>query len=42
MDAPVSGDIFPAIQAIRMIDEIDLTPPIDRARRPIERMLTIV
>jgi len=29
MDAPVSGDIFPAIQAIRMIDEIDLTPPIE-------------
>ena len=29
MDAPVSGDIFPARQAIRMIDEIDLTPPIE-------------
>jgi quinolinate synthase len=29
MDAPVSGDIFPAVQAIRMIDEIDLTPPIE-------------
>ena len=29
MDAPVSGDIFPAIQAIRLIDEIDLAPPIE-------------
>ncbi|MET0503428.1 MAG: quinolinate synthase NadA [Candidatus Binatia bacterium] len=29
MDAPVSGDIFPAVQAIRMIDEVDLTPPIE-------------
>src|SRR2546430_5514367 len=28
MDAPVSGDIFPARDAIRMIDEIDLTPTI--------------
>jgi len=29
MDAPVSGDIFPAVEAIRMIDEVDLTPPIE-------------
>jgi quinolinate synthase len=29
MDGPVSGDIFPAIEAIRMIDEVDLNPPID-------------
>ena len=29
MDGPVSGDIFPAVQAIRMIDEVDLTPPIE-------------
>jgi hypothetical protein len=29
MDTPASGDIFPAVQAIRMIDEVDLTPPIE-------------
>ena len=29
MDAPASGDIFPAVEAIRMIDEVDLTPPIE-------------
>src|ERR671918_284043 len=29
MEGPVSGDIFPAIEAIRMIDEVDLTPPIE-------------
>ena len=29
MDAPMSGDIFPAVEAIRMIDEVDLTPPIE-------------
>lgn len=29
MEGPVSGDILPAIDAIRMIDEIDLVPPID-------------
>ena len=29
MDAPVSGDIFPAVEAIRLIDEVDLTPPIE-------------
>ena len=25
----MSGDIFPAVEAIRMIDEVDLTPPIE-------------
>ena len=29
MDAPATGDIFPAVEAIRMIDEVDLTPPIE-------------
>jgi len=29
MDRPMSGDIFPAREAMRMIDEIDLTPPIE-------------
>src|SRR5712692_8597774 len=29
MDSPVSGDIFPAREAIRMIDEVDLAPPIE-------------
>jgi quinolinate synthase len=29
MEVPVSGDIFPAIEAIRMIDQVDLTPPIE-------------
>jgi quinolinate synthase len=29
MDAAVSGDIFPAKEAIRMIDEVDLAPPIE-------------
>ena len=29
MDGPVSGDIFPARDAIRMIDEVDLMPPIE-------------
>jgi quinolinate synthase len=29
MDGPVSGDIFPARDAIRMIDEVDLNPPIE-------------
>ena len=29
MDGPVSGDIFPAVEAIKMIDEVDLTPPIE-------------
>ena len=29
MDAPLSGDIFPAREAIRMIGEVDLTPPIE-------------
>jgi quinolinate synthase len=29
MDDPVSGDIFPARDAIRMIDEVDLNPPIE-------------
>lgn len=29
MDRPVSGDILPAVEAIRMIDEVDLTPPIE-------------
>ena len=29
MDAPVSGDIFPAVEAIGMIDAVDLTPPIE-------------
>ncbi len=29
MDLPVSGDIFPAVEAIRMIDEVDLIPPIE-------------
>lgn len=29
MDQPVSGDIFPAVDAIRMIDEVDLAPPIE-------------
>ena len=29
MDAAVSGDIFPAKEAIRIIDEVDLTPPIE-------------
>ena len=29
MDGPLSGDIFPAREAIRMIDEVDLAPPIE-------------
>jgi quinolinate synthase len=29
MDTALSGDIFPAKLAVRMIDEIDLTPPIE-------------
>jgi hypothetical protein len=29
MDAAASGDIFPAREAIRRIDEVDLTPPIE-------------
>jgi quinolinate synthase len=29
MDLPVSGDILPAREAVRMIDEVDLTPPIE-------------
>jgi quinolinate synthase len=29
MDEAASGDIFPAVEAIRMIDEVDLTPPIE-------------
>ena len=29
MNGPASGDILPAREAIRIIDEIDLTPPID-------------
>jgi quinolinate synthase len=29
MDGPMSGDILPALEAIRMIDEADLTPPIE-------------
>ena len=29
MDGPVSGDIFPARDAIRVIDEVDLNPPIE-------------
>jgi quinolinate synthase len=29
MDEPLSGDILPAAEAIRMIDEVDLTPPIE-------------
>src|SRR5438093_1076881 len=29
MDLPASGDIFPAKEAVRMIDAVDLTPPIE-------------
>src|SRR5918996_4609460 len=29
MDSPLFGDIFPAKLAVRMIDEIDLGPPIE-------------
>jgi quinolinate synthase len=29
MNGPVSGDIFPAVEAIEMIDRVDLTPPIE-------------
>jgi quinolinate synthase len=29
MEGPGSGDILPAVEAIRMIDEIDLAPPIE-------------
>jgi quinolinate synthase len=32
----VSGDIFPARDAIRMIDEIDLSPPIEVPAIPVE------
>lgn len=36
MDMPGSGDIFTAKDAIRMIDEIDLTPPIEVPPVPAE------
>ena len=29
MDAPVSGDIFPAKQAVKMIDQVDLSLPLE-------------
>ena len=29
MDGPMSGDIFPAKQAIEMIDQVDLSLPIE-------------
>src|SRR5919108_5980671 len=39
MDAPASGDIFPAKEAIRMIDEVDLAPPIEIPPVPAEAYL---
>ena len=36
MDRPMSGDIFPARQAIEMIDQVDLSLPIEIPAVPLE------
>jgi quinolinate synthase len=36
MSEPVSGDIFPARQAIELIDQIDLLPPLEIPSVPLE------
>ena len=42
MDGPMSGDIFPAKQAIEMIDQVDLSLPLEIPPVPADAVVTAI